>query len=380
MWIFYLVPVITLIIGLVIWILNKKITWLEWIGSAVTGFILAVIFHLMAFHGLTDDIETWSGRLTHTEHYPKWIEEYQVAIYRTETYYTGSGPDRTEHTRRVFSHYETRYDTHQERWFAYFNYGEISDKCEISQAMFNEIKSNFGSEPVIGGKQGSYHAGHFDGGDNNIYRVDNKIGYLYPVTTVRHFENRIKAAPTVFSFPKVPTNCAVYEWPENSNRWVSGRLIGESKISLLEFDRMNTRLGPIKFVNVIMINFGLNDASIADWQQAKWMGGRKNDLVLCYGQVQTNGLPTWARAFGWSESEIAKRNLETILLTTPINNDILPKIEQEIKKGYIIKDWDKFSYITIEPPTWAYITYFIVVFLVQFGLWIWFNYNKFKKR
>ena len=374
MWLFYLVAVVILIIGLLIWIFNKRITWQEWIGSAVGAFIIAGIFHLIAVVGLTSDYETWSGRVTHAEHYPRWVEEYQQR--HEQTYTTGSGKNQQTHT-RVW--YTTEHDTHPERWFAYFNYGTDGGEQQITKQLFDEITHNFNSKEEFSGKQSSYHLGHFDGGDNSIYGVKNNTGYIYPVTKTKHFENRIKAAPTVFSFPKVPTNCPVYLWPENPNRWVSDRLLGEGRISILEFDRMNSRLGPMKLVNVIMINFGTLDSSIAQWQQAKWIGGKKNDIVICYGQVQTNGLPTWSRVFGWSESEIAKRNIETIMLTTPASDKILPLIETEIKKNYTIKDWSKFDYITIEPPTWAYITYFILVGIIQIGLFVWFNLNEFDK-
>lgn len=376
MWIFYTVPVIILIIGLIIWIFNHEITWQEWIGSSVVGFLLAVIFQAIAFYGLTADIETWSGTLTYAEHHPRWVEEYEEAVYKTVTHTDSKG---NTYTTREFSHYETRHDTHPEHWVAYFNYGEISNDCEISLPLFNEIKSNFGSNPEFNGKQRTHHGGDFDGGDNNIYIVRNKTGYIYPSTITRHFENRIKAAPTVFSFAQVPTNCPVYEWPQNPNRWVSDRLLGEGRISILEFDRMNSRLGPAKKVNCIMINFGLKDSSIADWQQAMWLNGKKNDIVLCYGQIQTNGLPVWARVFGWSESEICKRNLETILLQNPATDTILPLLENEIKANYVKKDWSKFKYISIEPPSWSYWVYFIVIGIVQIGLWIWFHVNYFSK-
>jgi hypothetical protein len=260
------------------------------------------------------------------------------------------------------------------------NFGEIDEEKDISLQLFNEIKANFGNVIEDGGKQSSSHGGHFDGGDNNIYRAPNKTGYLYPVTTTRHFENRIKAAPTVFSFVKVPTNVPVFNWPNNPNWMVSDRLIGEARISILEFDRMNARLGPSKFVNVIFINFGNKDRSIAEYQRAKFVGGKKNDIVICYGQDGTNGISGWAACFGWSNSEICKRNLETTILTNPINNDILPLIEKEIRSNYVIKDWDSFSYISIEPPLWSYIVLISVMILTQAGFWLWANINEFTKR
>ena len=374
MWFFYLFALVPLIIGLFIWIFNKNITWMEWLGGSLTAFILAGIIHGIAFYGMTDDIETWSGRIINTSHYPQWVEEYRQRHTRTHT--TGTGKNRRTHTE---VYYTTEHKTHPEHWECSISFGEINDTKEIEQGLYNQIKNNFGNSIEDGGNQSFSHNGKFDGGDNKIYLTHNKTGYIYPVTTVQHFENRIKCAPTVFSFPKVPTNCPVYNWPKNNNWMVSDRLIDEGKISILEFDRMNSRLGPVKFVNVIMINFGLKDPSIANWQQAAWVGGKINDLVLCYGGINTNGHATWAKVFGWTESELVKRNLETILLEYSINNDILPLIEEEIKKSYQIKDWSKFEYISIEPPLWSYITYLVLLAITQIGLWLYFNYNEFTK-
>jgi len=379
MYLFYIIALIPSIIGAVLFMCNKRINWIEWLGGTAIAFLASAIMHIIAITNMTADIETWSGKITQVSHFPQWIEEYKEAIYRTETYYTGSGKNRTAHTRRVFSHYETRHATHSENWVAYLDFGSIADEKSIDGRTYNEIKANFGNSEIISGTQGTSHGGHFDGGDNKIYTSQNKTGYIYPVTTTKYFENRIKAAPTVFSFVKVPENVKVYEWPQNPNWMISDRLLGESNISVLEFDRMNTRLGPKKLVNVIMVNFGKQDSLIAKYQQAKFIGGKKNDLVLCYGQKGTNNIAGWSFVFGWTESEICKRNLETILLQTPINNNILPMIEKEIIINYKKKDWHKFDYITIEPPAWAYIVLIIVMIITQTGFWIWASVNDFRK-
>jgi hypothetical protein len=230
-----------------------------------------------------------------------------------------------------------------------------------------------------GGKQSSSYGGHRDSGDNNIYRTSNKTGYLYPTTIIRNFDNRIKAAPTLFSFAKVPTNIPVFKWPENGNWMQSDRLINEPRISILEFDRMNSRIGPKKFVNVIFINFGDKGSEIAQWQKSAFIGGKQNDLVLCYGQLNTNNVPNWSVCFGWSDSEICKRDLETILISNPINNSILPLIEKEIIKGYTIKRWEDFNYIAISPPRWTYIVLVILMVILQGGFYYWAHNNEFGK-
>ena len=148
-------------------------------------------------------------------------------------------------------------------------------------------------------------------------------------------------------------------------------------VDILEFDRMNSRLGPHKQVNVILIGFGSRDSSFAEWQRAKWIGGKKNDLVLCYGGSK-DGHPAWAKVFGWSDSEICKRNLETILLQNKIDTKVLPLLEKEITSGYQIKDWSSFDYLSVEPPTWSYWVFAIVLIVFQLGFYLWAYCNEYE--
>jgi len=304
------------------------------------------------------------------EHDGAWTEEYEEE--HSETYTDSEGHS---HTRTWTT---TEHEHHSENWSALLNYGSISEERDISAQLFNEIVKNFGGVIEDGGTQSCSHfGGHYDGGDNNIYIGNNKTGYIYPTTTTKRFENRVKAAPTVFSFVKVPTNVPVYLWPENPDWMHSDRLLGASKINPREWDLMNTRLGAKKKVNVILVGFNSADPMLGKWQQAKWIGGRKNDLVLCYGMSGTN--VAWTYSFGWTEKELCKRNLETILLTNPIDDSIIPLIEKEIIANYTIKDWSSFDYISISPPTWAYVVLIFVMIVTQAGFYFWANANEFDK-
>ena len=371
-YLFYVIATIPAVIGAILFMIHKDVVWQEWIGGTLLAFAVSGILHGVAIYSMTDDIECLSGKITHVTHSPSWVEEYQQR--HSQTTYTKIGKTTIANT-RVW--YTTEHATHPEHWDAYLTFGEFQETKDISQQTFEAIKKNFGDKIDDGGKQSNSHGGHFDGGDNNIYQANNNTGYIYPVTTIKHFENKIKAAPTLFSFVKVPSNCPVYNWPENPNWMASDRLIGVKNVSPREFDLMNSRLGPNKLVNVIMIGFNSTDTMLGEYQEAKWCGGRKNDLVITYGFVSNEVV--WAKVFGWTEREMCKRNLETIMLTNPINDSILPLIEKEIKATYLIKDWTKFSYITVEPPKWAYIVLISTMLITQIGLWIWFMFNNFTK-
>lgn len=378
MYTLYFIALIPLIAGLVMFIKNRSINIWEWIGSSIIAFIIAGIFHIIAVKGMTDDVETWSGRITSIRQFSEWQEAYEEAIYRTETYTTTDSEGNVEtHTREVFDHWEDRTRWHREHHEAY---SDINTEYSIGKPEYEKLVKLFGEvHPVKGVRTTWEHSSHMIAGDKNDYVSTPVSGFIYPITDLRHFENRIKAAPSTFSFIKVPTNISVFSYPKNANWRQSDRLIGEAKklIDIKLFDDMNARLGPAKKVNVIMIGFKNQDTIMGNWQEAKFIGGKKNDVVICFNISGTN--TTWAKTFGWTDRKIVNANIDTIVLNNPINNTILPKIEQEIKKNYMLKDWNSFSYITIDPPPWCIWVYVLVMCIVQGGLWFWFHINEFDR-
>ncbi len=329
----YFMAFIPVVVGFVLWYKFHSINVWEWIIGAAAGFLACIIFSYIAVAGMTTDYEVWSGCVSNAVYYPRWVEEYQKAVYTTVT-------DSKGHTHSRFSHYETCHDTHYEHWTVYHTFGSNN----VSKEYFDTLPQLFNC-PLI---TETPHKSGFHSGDRNVYKTVNKSTYIEPVVSVNWFENRVQASPSVFSFIKVPEDVPVFDYKYPSSCFVSNRLYGPCSVDLKVWDQMNTRLGPTKKVNVILMNFGDQDSSIAQYQQAKWVGGKKNDLVLCYGKG-------WSFVFGWTEQEIVKRNLETILLNNKVDNTILPLIEREIQQNYIIKDWKKFDYLTISPPTWTYV-------------------------
>lgn len=358
MLILYLLAFIPVIIGMVLWFKSKNVVLWEWIAGSGCAFLLALIFHGLISVGLTADTETWSGYLTSTTHYPTWVE--QVAVYETVTVTDSDGHT---HTERVFSHYD--YDTHHEYWTADCT---VNGEIDISQSFYLEINKNFGDTPV--GKW-AFKSGFYSG-DHKIYYTKNRSGYIYPTTATKLFENRPKAAKSLFSFAKVPPNIILPAYPKNPTEFKSGRLLGNVPIDLFTFDRMNTRLGPAKKVNVIIVHFNTEDSVYGNYLESSWFGGKKNDLVICYGKG-------WAYTFGWTEREDLKRNIDTLFLTKEVNNDILPLLEKEIISHYVIKDWHKFDYITIEIPSWCYLVYILLLILTQSGFWYFAHVNEYGK-
>lgn len=355
----YLLACLPFAIGGAFWLKSKQINWKEWLIASGAAFLTTGIIHAITLLGMTADTETWSGKLNVAVHHPEWVEKYIDEETYEESYTDSKGKRHTRtKTRKV-----TKYRTHHECWTATDDFGDH----DISPALFQEIAGNFGGIVTE-----TPHKSGFYSGDRNIYVARNTTGYVYPTTTWRMFENRVKAAPSLFSYAPVPEGTPIVPYPENGDFMHSDRLTGtaRSHFSTREWDLMNSRLGPVKKVNVIAVAFYNQDSMLGQYQEASWVGGRKNDVVICYN-VDANKKVTWAHVFGWTEKDIAKRNLESLFMTNVPSDALIPEIEKVISKDYVIKDWSKFDYISVEPPTWAYIMVIVVMVAVQVGIWLW---------
>lgn len=376
MWFFYLFALVPVLVGAFFLWKDKQVCWWEWLLGSAAAFIVAGLLHACAILGMTADVETWSGVITATTHYGQWVEEYE----QMHTRQVADGTDKDGNTTyRTEIYYTTEHATHWEHWDVDRDFGADQDAPDVERGLHETVKAKFGGGVDKTYEQSCTHGGHYDGGDRNAYVTLNKTQYVFPVTKTKNFENRVKAAPSVFSFVTVPTNINVYPWPNNPNWMQSDRLLGTASllVSTYKWDCLNTALGPTKRVNLIMVGFGNEPTDYGQYQQAKWIGGKKNDLVLCFGGATKDQPAQWAYVFGWTENELVKKNLQSILLEHPINDSILPLIAEEVQRNYVIKDWHKFDYITIDPPTWSYWVYFIVMILTQGGLYYYFRVNEF---
>jgi hypothetical protein len=379
----YLIAIVPAIIGLIIYMFNKKIAFTEFIVITLIGFLFSFVIHMVTLSSMTADTETLSGKVVTAKYEPRWVERYT----ETHTSTDSNGRTRTWTT--------THYRTHGPDWTVYMSFKKDStnknnnlSSVSISQSRYNELLSLFGKEE----KKRGYRSGMVSG-DAHDYYVINITGYIYPVTDSKYFKNKVKACPSVFSYSKVATNIKVFAYPK-ADTFNHMRLLGIAKkdFDLREFNLMNTRLGPEKKVNVIICGFTNADSSMGDYQESKWIGGKKNDLVICYGDsfvdaswdkggARVSHYETkWVRVFGWTESANVKRNLESQLLVAKDDKGAwLPIIEKEIRANYVIKDWSKFDYLTVEPPPWSYWTLVIIILLLYIGGYIYSFKNDFNK-
>lgn len=370
MWALYLACLLPIFIGGVLFVLNKKIVWWEWLIGSCAGFLVAGIVHFTAFKSQTSDFETLSGQIVDCRKFSAWQEFYFEAIYKTETYTTGFGKNRQTHTRRVFSHWSPRTRWHSEYFVAYSNIGA---SFNINGNKYSNWKQEWNNEKGVAGDRSTMeHGSRQIGGDPLDYIITCPQGIVEPINTKQSVVNRLKSAKSVFNFIQVSDEIkkTLFAYPNSDSPFNSNRVLGtaKSKIPIKQWDILNAKLGPSKKVNLIIIGFDSSDQMLAEYQRSHWLGGKKNDLILTYGKG-------WSKVFGWSDSDILKKELETLLLRHTIDESILPEIEALVTNGYEKTNWHKFDHLTIEPSGWAWFWFWVVMILVQSGLWVFFHMN-----
>ena len=363
----YCIAFIPAFIGCLLWVFSKKVVIWEWLVASGVAFLTALIFNVIAVYGMTHDQEVRSGYVTSATFHPFWHAEWVELVTHTTTDSKGNVS--------TYTTLEHRSEDHPEHWTCDVNFGSYQKEWGISKSTFDDICKTLGSNPL---EKKWVDKSNFVRGDHHIYIGRNKTAQIYPVTDITSFENRVKAAPSLFSYSKVPDYVKVFDYPYPQQSFVSNRLLGlaSKDFNQRAWDCLNSQLGPIKKVNLICVGFGEDeDLSIAQWQEAKWVGGKKNDLVICYGKSSDPAVAArWCYVFGWTDSEIVKKELESLFLTTPAK-ELIPKIKETVEKGYTIKDWTKFDYITVEPSFTAYIWLILAMLLTQIPLWIAFTRN-----
>lgn len=125
-------------------------------------------------------------------------------------------------------------------------------------------------------------------------------------------------------------------------------------------------LGQSKQVNIVVVA-AANDKSIADALKYKWLGGKKNDVVVVIG-VKDYPKPEWVEVISWSTKNQFHADLRDAIMNagdlTPVGTVNI--IASEIKRGFYRMHMKDYEYLKDQtfPPNWVII---LAVCLSVFG-------------
>lgn len=388
LWLALLIPVIGAFI-LIKWF-KKHLAWWEIFLPFGVTLIFIMIFKFSVEKVQVSDTEYWGSTIVKARYYEYW----STWVEQTCSYQTCNGYDKDGNCTGYTTHYyDCSYcDKHQPYWEVTNSMGET---WRVSESFYNYLLQKWNATPrFIELNRRINHSGRC-GEDGDAYEIVWKgEWYTAESTTTSHFyENRVQAAHSSFDFGNVSEEdvktYALQDYPEVKG-FQQSNILGDTSIPWFSSgDRlrlrqwgmyMNGELGPKKEARIYYIFFKDQPALAGKMQEAYWDGSNKNEMVICIGLESKSKKLQWVYPFSWTPQRRTLVDLrEDIMSQKYFNIDSIATttfniIQQDWKR----KEFEEFSYISVEPPYWAKVTTWIVAILITVGIGLWVINNEFE--
>lgn len=357
-WLALLIPLlVAAVLGI---FFHHRTKWWEFGIPFLVSLALVGIFKVAAEHSATRDSEVWNGWVMSSHYYEDWNEYIHQICSREECY--GSGENRVCHTELYDCSYVLY---HPEYWTVEDSNGTEHEVSEASYNHFVRLFLPLGARPTFVDMHRSYHTD-----DGDMYQVlwPGSPATVEPVNTKHGYENRVQASRSVFNYQKIKKEEAkqlgLFEYPKIqlfNYPAVLGNCGPNTEMANNRLRYHNAMLGKSKQLRMWLLCTDSPDPSFGQLQESYWVGGNKNEVVVILGKG-------WSHTFSWTDN---KEPLITIRDFATQDSDpvrVVDAMAHYLEAGFVRKNFEDFSYLTIETPTWAIITTFIVTLLVNVGL------------
>lgn len=201
-------------------------------------------------------------------------------------------------------------------------------------------------------------------------------------TSIEHtFDNYIKAAPGTlfrregFGNIQTPPYPEVYDY-YRMNRIIGDGLIVDPGLWQRQLENINAHIAANKQANLLLVVTRQNKDFYFALQQ-KWLGGKKNDVVLVVG---LEGLDIkWADVLAWSQTKDINVQLrdDIMELGAMDREKVLETFRADTLKYYKRKPMHDFEYLksSITPTTTQWVVSMVIGTLVSIGLALLFHFH-----
>lgn len=184
-----------------------------------------------------------------------------------------------------------------------------------------------------------------------------------PVSRSSMYTNYIKGAPdSLFNKIEYSKNKWVNLIPEypidEYDYWHIDRVLGQVDNLPAWNEYLHQKLktlGPKKQVNVIIVVTPA-DKTYADAIKYKWLGGKKNDVIVVIGSKDKTNVD-WVEVVSWSKKNIFHVELRDAIVEqktlTPV--ETIDTIAKHVEKNFHRMEMTEYEYLKndIEPPVWV---------------------------
>lgn len=357
---------------------RKNLVWWEVIVPALVCFIFILIFKFTVERVQVNDTEYHGAIITEARYYEYW----ETYVHRTCTRTVSCGKNCT-----TTVSYDCSYcDENPEHWTVV---NSLGNEFSVSKEYYDYLTKKWNDRPEFVELNRDIDDGGFGcGQDGDMYVVkwDGKPMTAEATTTDHWYENRVQAAHTAFDFVDVSEEdvktYGLYDYPQldgfkqetilgmDSAKWITKNQINRMK----QWGKfLNGHLGVKKHARIYFLFFVDKSMLSGNMQEAYWDGGNDNELVICIGLSSKSKSIQWVKPFSWSPTgRIIPDVREGIMRNPEFNVDkIANSVWYNVDKEYQRRDFEEFSYITVEPPTWAMWVTFFITLIITAGVCYW---------
>ena len=390
-WYAMCIPLLVSIVGYIFF--RKHMTWWELFIQPLIAFIVILIsFYSMKSISL-QDVEYNGYIITEAryyEPYETWVHKTCSQRYACGTYTTGSGKNRTTHTKYCTRYYDCSYcDYNSPRWVMIDSKG---NEISITKAKYESLVKLWSATQVFVdlNRNINYHGSC--GKDGDMYKIkwDGKAETSLTTTYTKSFENILKCNHSAFNYPEVSEEDAkkhgLYDYPKVQDYYHQKTVLGLDSIDykykrFLErkLDYLNGMYGSKYKVRVYTLFFKDKDINSAFLQEAYWDGGNQNEIVICIG-VNNQGEYQWVKPFSWCDNKRVIVDIrEDLMEQKRINpNGMYDVYIKSVSSYWKYKSFKDFNYLSFEPTTGQLIFVYVLITLISVLSLIWCIKNEFK--
>jgi hypothetical protein len=352
---------------------SHKTVWWEFFIPLVASLIFTFSMKLTIEAVQVSSKEYWGSIVDRVEYYEDWNEWITQTCTRSCCCDSKGENCGTETYDCSYCLY------HPPIWRIVTTTGETID---IDQSEYVSIKRKLGNEQFFELNR-SYYT---DDGDEYYSKWQNDSSTAIPVTTLHHYENRVKAADqSVFHFEDVSKadvkKYSLKEYPEILTYYKMQSVIGDSSEDALLADKkfcyINGLLGHKKEVRIFVLIFKNQPIDAGLYQEWYWSGANMNEFVICIGIDKERNVK-WCKPISWTRSEILKAEVKNFVQSqTKLNlSDVADFTKKQVDKEFVRRSFKEFNYLTVEPPMWAVILTYLLTIAINIGLSYWIIRNE----
>lgn len=335
----YLIPLIVSIFLLLFF--KKEVVWWEYVVLITVPIIIHLIVRLIMISYNVSDVEYLGDYITKVRHYDEWDEWIHRTCTRT---YRSGNTTRTQTYDCSYRKY------HPERW-SYFDQNG-NEHWLYYEKDYDAIRKKFGTREIFINMNRKYY--RIDG-DAQEYRWDGTEKTAWTVTHEHTYKNKVQESSSIFGFtkitPKEADSLGLYHYPkiDYDNDYdqvpvLSKRNIPRNQIDAIKFT--NGFYGKNYQFRLYVLLFENKDIEISELQRSYWMGGNKNELVVCLGM--DSDTVKWCNAFSWCDVPTLDIKTESYFADKDSLDlvDYSNMIRQSLQNGeWQRKEFEDFNYI-----------------------------------